>query len=201
MLYIKYSRDKKKLNEIIEGDSKFQSVDRQAAEVINVVTGSKLKYPGGKGSVNMCLAIQQMREESELIGQIKGAVLMCKDLGLSLADTIKRIAEKFNLSEKESSDKVKQVGDMSFHFPQGIPQLLHPAEIFFIRSGMLQRISDVLTDHILPAFPLFGKIPFGVTADVCVFWLHDDGKALYFARRKKCIKEWRAPRWRIMRVS
>ena len=79
-------------------------MERQAAEVINVVTGSKLKYPDGKGDVNMCLAIQQMREESE----IKGAILMCKDLGISLAETIKRIAEKFQLSESESSEQVKQ---------------------------------------------------------------------------------------------
>jgi len=104
MLYIKYSKDKEKLDEIIKRNSKFRSMERQAAEVINVVTGSKLKYPEGKGSVDMCLAIQQMREESE----IKGAVLMCKDLGVSLADTIKRIAEKFRLTEKESSDTVKQ---------------------------------------------------------------------------------------------
>jgi len=104
MLYIKYSKDKEKLDEIIERDSKFQSVERQAAEVINVVTGSRLKYPKGRGAVNMCLAIQQMREESE----IKGAVLMCKDLGVSLADTIKRIAERFQLSESESSETVKQ---------------------------------------------------------------------------------------------
>ena len=79
-------------------------MERQAAEVINVVTGSKLKYPEGKGDVNMCLAIQQMREESE----IKGAILMCKDLGVSLAETIKRIVEKFQLSENESSEAVKQ---------------------------------------------------------------------------------------------
>lgn len=52
----------------------------------------------------MCQAIQQMREESE----IKGAILMCKDLGVSLAETIKRIAEKFQLSENESSEQVKQ---------------------------------------------------------------------------------------------
>ena len=61
MLYIKYSKDKAKLDEIIERDSNFQSVERQAAEVINVVTGSKLKYPEGKGDVNMCQAIRQMR--------------------------------------------------------------------------------------------------------------------------------------------
>lgn len=53
---------------------------------------------------HVCLAIRQMREESE----IKGAVLMCKDLGGSLAETIKRIAERFQLSESESSETVKQ---------------------------------------------------------------------------------------------
>lgn len=104
LLYIKYSKDKAKLDEIIEENSKFRSMERQAAEVINVVTGSKLKYPEGKGDVNMCQAIQQMREESK----IEGAILMCKNLGVSLADTIKQIAEMFHLSESESNETVKQ---------------------------------------------------------------------------------------------
>lgn len=108
MLYIKYSKDREILDRVVRENLKFQNVERQAAEVINVVTGSKLEYPEGKGAVNMCLAIQQMREESELTGQIKGAVLMCKDLEVSLAETIKRIAERFQLSEMESSEKVKQ---------------------------------------------------------------------------------------------
>ncbi len=42
-----YSKDKAKLDEIIEENSNFLSMERQAAEVINVVTGSKLKYPEG----------------------------------------------------------------------------------------------------------------------------------------------------------
>ena len=104
MLYIKYSKDKETLDRVVRENLKFQSIERQAAEVINVVTGSKLKYPDGKGDVNMCLAIQQMREESE----IKGAVLMCKNLGISLAETIKQIAEMFDLSENESDKSVKQ---------------------------------------------------------------------------------------------
>ena len=104
MLYIKYSKDRKTLRKVVKEDIKFQSMERQAAEVINAVTGSKLKYPEGKGDVNMCLAIQQMREESK----IEGAILMCKDLGVSLAETIKRIAEMFQLSESESSETVKQ---------------------------------------------------------------------------------------------
>ena len=39
-------------NKGIGEDPKFQSVERQAADVINVVTESKLKYPEGKGVVN-----------------------------------------------------------------------------------------------------------------------------------------------------
>ncbi len=104
MLYIKYSQNKEILDRVVRENLKFQSMERQAAEVINVVTGSKLKYPDGKGDVNMCLAIQQMREESE----IKGAVLMCKNLGISLAETIKQIAEMFDLSENESDKSAKQ---------------------------------------------------------------------------------------------
>lgn len=57
---------------------------------------------------HVCLAIQQMREESTHSGRIEGAVLMCKDLGVSLAETIKRISEKFQLSESESSEAVRK---------------------------------------------------------------------------------------------
>jgi len=124
MLYIKYFKDKKKLDEIIEKDSKFQSMERQAAEVTNVVTGSRLKYPEGKGAVNMCQAIQQMREESK----IEGAVETYKDLGISLVETIKRIAERFQLSESESSEIVKhyrkKLGDTRLNAPHSLCNIL-----------------------------------------------------------------------------
>lgn len=48
----------------------------------------------------MCLTIQQMREESK----IEGAVETYKDLGISLVETIKRIAERFQLTENASSE-------------------------------------------------------------------------------------------------
>ena len=71
---------------------------------IGKMKNAQVIFKHALGDVNMCLAIQQMREESE----IKGAILMCKDLGVSLAETIKRIAEKFQLTENESSEMVKQ---------------------------------------------------------------------------------------------
>lgn len=57
MLYIKYSKDKKTMNKVVKKDIKFQNMERQAAEVINVVTGAKLKYSERNGDVNMGLAI------------------------------------------------------------------------------------------------------------------------------------------------
>lgn len=47
MLYIKYSKDKKKLQEVTQKNKNFRNLERQAAEVISVTTNSKLKYPEG----------------------------------------------------------------------------------------------------------------------------------------------------------
>jgi hypothetical protein len=96
--------DRQKRNPIIGQNPKLLRLEkRQAADVINVVSGFKLNYPEGKGTVNMCLAIQEMRIESEM----EGAVETYKEIGFSLAETIKRIAERFQLSESEASETVK----------------------------------------------------------------------------------------------
>nr|WP_300798049.1 hypothetical protein [uncultured Acetatifactor sp.] len=96
--------DRQKRNPIIGQNPKLLRLEkRQAADVINVVSGFELNYPEGKGTVNMCLAIQEMRKESK----IEGAVLTCKALGISLDKTIKQITEMFQLSESEASETVK----------------------------------------------------------------------------------------------
>ena len=110
MLYIKYSKDKTKLQEVTQADSNFRNLDRQAAEVINVTTNSKLKYPEGKERVDMCVAIEEMRMDSrlegELEGEIKGAVKTYQEVGFSLQETIQRVADNYNFSLEESEEKV-----------------------------------------------------------------------------------------------
>ena len=108
MLYIKYSKDKNKLLEIAQEDPDFLSVDRQAAEVINTVTNSKLKYPEGKETINMCLAIEEMRMDSKREGEIKGAVETYQEVGISLQETSRRVSVKFNLPLQLAEDKVKK---------------------------------------------------------------------------------------------
>lgn len=108
MLYIKYSKDKNKLQEIAQKDSNFLSMDRQAAEVINATTNSNLKYPEGKETINMCLAIEEMRNESRLEGEIMGAVKTYREVGFSLQETVQRIAENYNFSRQQAEEKVKK---------------------------------------------------------------------------------------------
>lgn len=98
MKYIKYSKDKMKLGKMINNDERFKNVERQAADVINVVTGTKIKYSGKGEKVNMCLAIQEMREESSIIG----AILVDKKRGIAKEDTKQYIMEEYQKSEEEA---------------------------------------------------------------------------------------------------
>ena len=75
MFFIKYSKDKKKLNETLEIHKKrFQSVSRRAVDVIEAVTNTGLKYDRKEEKVDMCQAIREMRMESERIGEERGAL-------------------------------------------------------------------------------------------------------------------------------
>ncbi len=61
-LFIRYSQDREQLQRIIENDSRFHMLDRTAAEVINATTGAKIALNGKGAKVDMCKAIQEMRE-------------------------------------------------------------------------------------------------------------------------------------------
>ena len=112
MLYIKYSKDKAKLHEVTQADESFQNLDRQAAEVINVTTNSKLKYPEGKEKIDMCAALEEMRMDSKREGiregEIKGAVETYQEVGYSLQETYRRVSEKFNLPLQRAEEESKK---------------------------------------------------------------------------------------------
>lgn len=108
MLYIKYSKDKNKLQEVTQTDKSFQSLDRQAAEVINVTTNSKLKYPEGKEKIDMCLALEEMRMDSRIEGKIEGAVETCRNFNMTLEKTIQYISDHFTISIQQAEEEVKK---------------------------------------------------------------------------------------------
>ncbi len=62
--FIKYSKDKKRLETIVSENDEFTHLDRRTVEVINSVTKLDLEITENKEEVNMCLAIEQMKEEA-----------------------------------------------------------------------------------------------------------------------------------------
>ncbi len=67
------SKDKEKLLKVIQEDKKrFEKLERRAADVIEAVTGSGLEYEKGDETVNMCKAIQEIRQDAYNEGKLDG---------------------------------------------------------------------------------------------------------------------------------
>lgn len=115
MKYIKYSGDKDKLDEIIKNEQRFKKVERSAVEIINAVTNSNIKIKAGKELIDVCIAIQEMREESrregeikgEIKGELKGAITFAKELGVSRDEAKKSFMVKYNKSAEETEALMK----------------------------------------------------------------------------------------------
>lgn len=61
LFFIKYSKDKQKMSELLEKNkARFQVVERRAADVIQAVTNVGLKYSRRKEKIDMCQAVQEM---------------------------------------------------------------------------------------------------------------------------------------------
>ncbi len=74
MLFIKYSKDRENLSRILEANEKrFREVERRAADVIEAITNSGIKYDESEEAVDVCQAIQEMRTESESQGRLMQA--------------------------------------------------------------------------------------------------------------------------------
>ena len=84
--YVKYSKDKKKLRDMVNEDAAFHSVSRKTADMVNVVTSSNLHYNDGEERVDMCEAIEEIRKD-EIIETLVGLV---KDGLLTIAEAAKR---------------------------------------------------------------------------------------------------------------
>lgn len=71
-LYIKYSKDKEVLKHILSTDTRFKALEREAAVLINTVTGSQLPLDTTLEVTDMCKAIEDIREEARLEGHLEG---------------------------------------------------------------------------------------------------------------------------------
>ena len=76
LLYIKYSKNKKKLKELLTTDDRFKKVEKDAVIVINTLTNSQFKIDEKEEIVDMCQAMVEIRAEmrEELIEEVREEV-------------------------------------------------------------------------------------------------------------------------------
>ena len=104
--FIKYSGDKEKLKQLIEKSEDFRSLRRNKAEMIRTITDAGIDIPEGEERVNMCLAIEQMRKESEEKGGLKKLFELVKEGFLTVAQA----AVSAKLSEEQFQAEMTKAG-------------------------------------------------------------------------------------------
>ena len=124
--YIKYSNDKERLREIVNREESFRSLRRDTVELLNEVTNSKLEISEKEETVDMCKAIQDIRNEGRAEGKAEGraegiaegkaeGLLMGKALALYelVCDgllTLTQAAAKAKMSEEQFKKQMEEAG-------------------------------------------------------------------------------------------
>lgn len=85
MLFIKYSKDKRKLQELTSQSPGFRSLELKAARVIDSITGINLRFTETEGRVNMCQAVQEMCDDARAEGLSQGHTQGLQDHALLTA--------------------------------------------------------------------------------------------------------------------
>ncbi len=115
--YLKYSKDKEKLNVVMREDEVYKHISRRTAVLLNTVAGMKMKINRRKDEVNMCKAIEDMLEDARNEGREE----MCKGIADMLEDARNEVREEMckgiadmlegarNEGREEMSQKVESV--------------------------------------------------------------------------------------------
>ena len=102
--YIRVSRDKEKLDQLLQKDSSYRRMNRDSANLINAVTSSKLTYPEEEDEIDMCKAIEDMRSEAEAKGREEGRAEGNTERILT---DLKNVMDSINVSIEEAMDILK----------------------------------------------------------------------------------------------
>ena len=122
--FIRLSGDKEKLDVLVHSDRRYRSLDRESANLINVVTRSKLTIDEQEEEIDMCKAIDDMRKESEANGFSRGeasgftkgeargftrgeASGFTKGENNALINAVKNVMEAFHVSLETAMDSLK----------------------------------------------------------------------------------------------
>ncbi|MCR5294431.1 MAG: hypothetical protein K6E30_04540 [Lachnospiraceae bacterium] len=102
--FIKNQRYKGKMDGIVHRDDRFRYIEPDTANLINTVTGAKLKFEEREGKVDMCKAIEDMRQESISEGIEIGRA---EGVDSALLESIRNIMSGLKYSAQQAMDLLK----------------------------------------------------------------------------------------------
>ena len=80
MLFIKYSKDRENLSRVLmTNEKRFRELERRAADVIEAITNSGIKYDESEEVVDVCQAIREIRIEERKIGEQDGELKKARE--------------------------------------------------------------------------------------------------------------------------
>ncbi len=130
LIFIKYADDKERLGKIVEEDEVFHHLGRTEVDVLNACVGAKITMKEDEEETNVCLAIEQMKEEAaekavkkamesaekaakaakeEAEKATKAAVV--KERVKTLADSVKNLMESMGWTKGQAMDNMKIADD------------------------------------------------------------------------------------------
>ncbi len=101
MLFIKYSKDKAKLHEMVQKDDHFKNVDRKAVNVISTVTGIEFKVKEEEEKVDMCEGMTGLLEDATNEGVQQGIQQIALRMLRANCFSMEMIAQMTGLSVQE----------------------------------------------------------------------------------------------------
>ena len=106
--YIKYSKDKNKLLNIIETDKAYKSVSKRTADMVSIVTNSDLKFSTREERVDMCEAIEGIKNDALNEGISEGKLEAFSGLVKDGIITIEEAAKRSGLTVEEFKNKLNK---------------------------------------------------------------------------------------------
>ena len=119
--FIKHSKDKTELTNLVNNNQEYKSLDRLAAQTISVCSGQDFNFPVGEERIDVCKAIDDMvtdaRNEGIDVGRSQGrdeathegmrnVIATVKDLNLGKEVAMQQLAKRYSLSQETALEFV-----------------------------------------------------------------------------------------------
>ena len=103
--FIKHSKDKQSMMDLVDSDPKYKSLSREAVQTISVCANVDFKIPEEEELIDMCKAIEDMKDDARNEGRIEGR-REGRDEGRmeERLTSIRNLMKKMGWSSKEAMD-------------------------------------------------------------------------------------------------